>query len=210
MNIIICDQIENNWKVSYLKSLMDIDRIYLQGELPEHFEKKETNLYIACQHNPSSDFWKKINRYEVNYPNIIHPTAQIGLDVKLGHGIWIMEKARIMKKVQIGNHCFIDAHAKLSSYLTISDYCEAHSGCFIGPFTQIKNNCVIGANATVSAHRTILENTTVGAATALLQDYPEDHLIQSRPSRRLPASSRSINSNLSLSHFQTTYSEKSR
>ena len=65
------------------------------------------------------------------YPAQVHPTAQLGQNVRLGEGVFVGEYAVLRDNVTVGNRTVIDAH------------------CFIGEDSRLGDDCLLYPNVTI-------------------------------------------------------------
>lgn len=72
--------------------------------------------------------------------NIIHPTAIIGPDVKLGDGVSVGAYAVVDGVVSLGDHVEIAAHAVVSGWTTIGPGCRIFAHAAIGGDPQDKKH----------------------------------------------------------------------
>ncbi|MBF0331892.1 MAG: acyl-ACP--UDP-N-acetylglucosamine O-acyltransferase [Candidatus Omnitrophica bacterium] len=103
--------------------------------------------------------------------NSIHPTAVIGLDVKLGHDLLIGPYAVIDGEVTIGDGTEVGAHATVSGWTTIGKGCRIFPHASIGSDPQDKKykrgdkTCLeIGDNNIFREFVTVNRGTTEGGA----------------------------------------------
>jgi UDP-3-O-[3-hydroxymyristoyl] glucosamine N-acyltransferase len=116
----------------YLKDLVDSQCSCVI--VPEDFDNQQSDKAILYSKNPHLSFIQAISllRPETVVSNqFVHPSAQIGLDVKLGDS------------VHIGALCSISDGVSIESGTRVGD------GCIIGTNSTIGRNCILHSRVTI-------------------------------------------------------------
>ena len=71
-------------------------------------------------------------KYDLNYIAVIHPSAVIGENVKIGRGSVIMDGAIIKADSVIGEHCIINTGATIDHECKIGDFVHVGPGVLCG------------------------------------------------------------------------------
>jgi len=141
------------------------------GKISEAEEYKNECAFII---SIGSNLTRKniAEKLTVQWATLIHPTAQIGLEVEIAEGTAVLANAVINSSAKIGKHCIINSGAvvehdnRLEAYVHLSPHATLCGTVKIGSHTQvgagavIKNNtsvcggCVIGAGAVVTKNIT--------------------------------------------------------
>ena len=151
-----------------------------ESDLPDlHLKNPNWKLFIAIgdnwvRHNVVNRIIDKIP--DIEFASAIHPSAQIGKDVKIGKGVAIMAGAIVNSNSTIGDFTIINTKASLD-----------HDG-EMQPFSSLAPNATCGGNVSVGAFSAISisatikhgisigSHTIIGAASVLLKSCG-DHLI---------------------------------
>lgn len=119
---------------------------------------------------------------------VIHPTAKVGSDVRVGFYTVILEDVEIGDNVIIGHHVVIHAGTKIGSNIRIDDHavigkqpmkaltsatsddsvqppCILHDGCIVGTGAVVYAGCEIGESCLIADLATVRENVTIGKKT---------------------------------------------
>ena len=67
---------------------------------------------------------------------MIHPTAIVSPDAKIGKNVEIGPYAVIEDNVTIGDNCYIDAHVKICRYTTVGSDCCIYYNALVGAEPQ--------------------------------------------------------------------------
>ena len=116
----------------------------------------------------------RIKKNEHKIPNLIHPTVKIRSDTKLGSGIVLFERAAIGYNIKIGNNVWVDAHVLLGHDVLIRNYTSIMPSSVVGGNCKIGELCIIGAGANIHPGMVIGNNSTVGIATTIIKNVPEN------------------------------------
>jgi UDP-3-O-[3-hydroxymyristoyl] glucosamine N-acyltransferase len=104
--------------------------------------------------NPRAAFARALAIFHPSrrYPARVHPTAQLGRDVRLGVGVFIGEYAVLRDHVSIGNRTVIDAHSVVGEGSTLGDDCllypnvTLYHDIHLGNRVAIHSGSVIGSD----------------------------------------------------------------
>lgn len=127
-------------------------------------------------------FYSFKNRGHI-FPNIIHPSAIVASNVKLGEGIQIMAGAVIQTDVTIGDNCIINTGAVIDHDTNIGKHVHLAPGVTISGNVTIKNESYIGAGATVIQGICIGTNSIIAAGAVVTRNVPEKTTVMGVPAR---------------------------
>lgn len=129
---------------------------------------------------------KKIaEQYKIEYVTLIHPSAQIGLEVEIGKGTIVMTNAVINSNSRIGNHSIINTAAIVEHDNIIGDYVHISPNATLCGTVKIGDGAHIGAGAVVKNNITIAENVTVGIGAAVVKNIEESGVYIGVPVRKI-------------------------
>lgn len=142
---------------------------------------KSTN--IELQNDGNTDFViavgdnairKRIaEEHNVNWVTLIHPSAQIGADVKMGVGTVVMAGAVVNSCATIGEHCIINSSAVIEHENVIEDYVHISPRVALGGAVHVGKGTHIGIGASVKNNLEICENCTIGAGAVVVKNIKE-------------------------------------
>lgn len=127
---------------------------------------------------------KLAEAYAVNWVTIIHPSAQIAVNVSIGKGTVIMANAVINACAAVGEHCIINTGAIVEHDNRIDDYVHISPGAKLAGTVQIGTLTHIGIGATVSNNITICDNCTVGAGAVVIRNIQQSGTYVGIPARK--------------------------
>lgn len=114
----------------------------------------------------------------------IHPSAQIGLDVKIEEGTAIMANACINSSARIGKHCIINTGAIIEHDNIIENYVHISPNATLGGTVKVEELTHIGIGATVKNNVTICKNCTVGAGAVVVKNIEKEGTYIGVPARK--------------------------
>lgn len=129
---------------------------------------------------------KKIaEAYAVNWVSLIHPSAQIAVNVSVGKGTAVMAGAIINACTKIGEHCIINTRAVIEHDNIIGNYAHISPNAALGGTVHIGERTHIGIGATVINNIDVCENCIVGAGAAVVKNITESGTYVGVPVRKI-------------------------
>lgn len=137
----------------------------------EQYNDGKTDFVIAVGNN---EIRKRIaEQYDVNWVSLIHPSAQIGANVKVGKGSVVMAGAIINSCAVVGEHCIINTGAVIEHDNVIENYVHISPKVALGGTVHIGERTHIGIGASVKNNIEICENCTIGAGAVVVKNISE-------------------------------------
>ncbi len=134
--------------------------------------------------NGKKELIENINNIKtVNFPNIIHPSANISKSAIIGKGNIIGQNVIISSNVKIGNYNHINYSVSIGHDCKIGDYNSIYGSSGIFGSTRIENSVFIGAGSILVGQITVSDNSKISAGSVVHQDIPENVLVIGNPSR---------------------------
>lgn len=155
----------------YLGTVSDIDKF------------ADDHIFI-CAIGENSARMRIDKSKEVEWATIIHPNANIGLDVKIGEGTVVMAGGVINASAYIGRSCIINTSAVIEHDCVVSDYVHISPGAVLCGAVQIGELSWIGAGVTVKNGVSIYSGVIVGAGAVVVNDITEKGVYYGVPARR--------------------------
>lgn len=116
---------------------------------------------------------KRLEQLNLNFENVIHPSAIISSEVWIGRGVMISPGAIIQNGSHIGNHSIINTGAIIDHDCEISDYVHVAPGTTLCGKVKVGEGSLIGAGSTVIPGVKIGKWSIVGAGSVVLNDIPD-------------------------------------
>jgi len=116
---------------------------------------------------------------------IVHQTAFIDKNVRIGKGIQVLAGAKIMYETKIGDYCIINTGASVDHECVLENGVEIAPGAVLCGCVHVGENSWIGANATILPRIKIGKNSVVGAGSVATGDVPDNVIVAGNPARVL-------------------------
>ncbi len=143
----------------------------------------KTDFFIAVGNNSVR---KKISeKYNVPFVSLIHPSAQLGLDTKVGEGTVIMAGAVVNASAKIGKHCIINSNSVVEHDNRIADYVHISPGAALGGTVAVGEATHIGIGVSVKNNTSICDGCVIGAGAAVVKDLQESAVYVGVPAEKV-------------------------
>lgn len=114
---------------------------------------------------------KKIaEEYDVNWVTLIHPSAQIALNVTIGKGTVVMAGAVVNACSSVGKHCIVNTGAIIEHDNTIEDYAHISPSAALSGTVHIGECTHIGIGASVCNNIDICGDCVIGGGSVVVKD----------------------------------------
>ena len=107
--------------------------------------------------------------YPVNWVSLVHPSAQIGMQVSVGKGTVVMAGAIINPCAAIGEHCIINTGAIVEHDNVLGDYVHLSPRAALGGTVRVGQQTHVGIGAAVRNNITICGMCTIGAGAVVVK-----------------------------------------
>ncbi len=122
--------------------------------------------------------------HNINWVPLVHPSAQIAVNVFVGKGTVIMAGAVINACANVGEHCIINTCAVIEHDNAIGDFAHISPGAKLGGTVHVGEQTHIGIGATVSNNINICNNCIIGAGAVVVNDAVSCGTYVGVPARR--------------------------
>jgi len=109
-------------------------------------------------------------KYDANWVTLIHPSAQIGINVSIGSGTVVMAGAVINPCTRIGEHCIINTSAVIDHDNVIEDYVHISPRAVLSGTVRIGKETWIGTGTSVINNVSICNEVVVGVGSVVIKD----------------------------------------
>ena len=120
---------------------------------------------------------KKIADF-LSFPNdryftVIHPSAILGKNVKVGNGSMIIGGAVINTEAIIGEHTIINTSVSVDHHNVIGDFVHIAPGAHTGGNVIVKEGAFVGLGCSIIPGKEIGKWAIVGAGAAVISNVPD-------------------------------------
>ena len=126
-----------------------------------------------------------VQRLDVEWATVIHPSAVVDATVKVGVGSVVMAGAVVQVDTVIHDHAIVNTAASVDHDCVIGDFSHVAPGAHLAGECRIGNGVLVGVGAAVSPQIEIGEWTAIGAGAAVVKNVPSDQIVAGVPARRL-------------------------
>jgi sugar O-acyltransferase (sialic acid O-acetyltransferase NeuD family) len=126
-----------------------------------------------------------VERYDVNWVSLIHPSAWLGENVTVGVGTVVMAKAVINTNASVGAHCIINTAAIVEHDNIIADYVHVSPAVVLGGTVHVGELTHVGIGAVVKNNIDICGNCIIGAGATVVKNIDESGTYVGVPVRKI-------------------------
>lgn len=117
------------------------------------------------------------------WATLVHPTATVGLNVRLGEGTIVAAGARLSTNINVGAHVQLDTNVTIGHDCDIASFARVNPGACVSGSVEIGQGALIGANATVLQCLRVGSAAVVGAAACVVADVVPGTTVKGVPAR---------------------------
>lgn len=128
----------------------------------------DTDFVIGIGNNAVRE--EVARKYDVNWVTLIHPSAQIGLQVSIGRGTVVMAGAVINACTAIGEHCIINTGAIVEHDNVLGDFVHISPGAKLSGTVTIGDRTWIGTGVSIKNNLNICADAIVGVGAVVIRD----------------------------------------
>ena len=148
--------------------------------------KDEADFFVAIGNNAMREkIQEKLIDYGLNIVSLVHPSAVIGTDVKIGIGSVVMAGVVINSSSKVGKGCIINTSSSLDHDNIIEDYVHISPGTNIAGTVRVGKGSWIGIGSVVNNNLNIINGCKVGAGAVVVKDITESGTYVGIPARRI-------------------------
>ena len=134
-------------------------------------EANKYNWIIAVGDNLARfQIYNKLLELKLNYINVIHPSAIIGMNVTLGVGNFIAAGAIINSGTTIKDHCIVNTGAQLDHDNELQSFASVAPNAATGGNVTIGQGSHLGIGSCVKEKVSIGRQTVIGAGSVVLNN----------------------------------------
>lgn len=128
---------------------------------------------------------KALNIPLQRFATLIHPSANIAFNVKVGHGVAIAANATLQPGTVVGNNCLIRAGANLGHDVTVGDCVDIGPNTTLCGYTIVEEGVQIAPNAVVRDRVRIGKYSTIAAGAAVFKHVDAESTMLGNPAKRI-------------------------
>jgi sugar O-acyltransferase (sialic acid O-acetyltransferase NeuD family) len=121
------------------------------------------------------------NSYQLQFSQLIHPTAYVSPFARIGQGVFIGANSVIGPGCFIMDHVFINHGVTVGHDTILHDYVRLNPGCNIAGHVEIFDNAVICLGSNVIEELVVGRGAVIAAGAVVLKDVKEKTLVAGAP-----------------------------
>lgn len=129
------------------------------------------------------DLRDRLQKIEIEYLTVIHPTAFVSPSATIGKGCFIKAGAVVETNTIINDCCIIDNGVVIPHHNHIEEGCHLAPGVSLGSGIVIGQSCIVGIGASIATGVRIGGNVIIGVGTSVVNDVPDNAIVQGVPGK---------------------------
>ena len=121
--------------------------------------------------------------FELDWLQVIHPSAVVDRTVRLGCGVTIMAGAVVQADALLGDHVIVNTSASVDHDCRIGDYVHIAPGARLAGAVSVGEGALLGVGSVVLPGKAIGRWSVVGAAAAVTRDLPDGVVAMGSPAK---------------------------
>ena len=114
---------------------------------------------------------------------VIHPTAIVGNNVKLGHGVVLCPRVILTCDIEVGDMVMINCCSSAGHDVKIGSWSTVSAHCDLTGHTRLGEGVFLGSGARVVPGKSVGDNGFVGAGSVVLQSVASGQKVFGNPAR---------------------------
>ena len=153
--------------------------------------RKDKNIKYVIICVQDSKHKKEISEYiqkscpELNFLNLVHPSAVIGKKVILGRGNIIGARTVLNSDCELGDFCIVNNQVSIGHDCIIKNFVTIKTKTTIGGNVYIGDYSIIHSNSNIINNIVIGKPSFIKESTLVLKDIPEASIVEGVPSKIL-------------------------
>ena len=187
-----CEGFETEYRIKgfiddNIHSLDGFDNFPEVLDTVDHYNICENDVFVTSIGSVKSKRLciEKIINKGGTFISLIHPTARIAPDARLGTGVIIMRRVDIGSYTHVGNYSFIQADAVIGHDAIVGDFCRIDCKVVCVGGVKVEEAATIHTSAVISHRVTVGKRAIVGALSLVIRNVKDDTTVVGNPALRL-------------------------
>ena len=153
------------------------------------YEPRANDVFVAGLGTPQlrRNCCEMLIRRGANFVSLIHPSAVILSNVRLGRGVVLLPNAWIGCDARVGDFVTFLPSSHAGHDTIIGDYCQCSTGCDIMGAVELGHDVLVGSGARIIPSVKVGDGAVVGAGSVVVRDVMPGQTVFAMPARPLPA-----------------------
>ncbi len=147
----------------------------------------DTTCIVIAVSDPAAkeSIYKKIKDCNIKFPILIHPSAKVSENARIGEGSIIGVDCIVSTDVNIGRHVFLNMRTVVGHDSDIHDFCSCLVNCIIAGGVQIGDGSLLGSGCIIMEKKVLGTKCKVSMGSVVSFDVEDHHVVMSRPSKSM-------------------------
>ena len=146
--------------------------------------RKEFEFFVAMGTPKNRLHWgRRLLELGASVANIIHPTAAVSRDARMGAGTLINSFVTMHVDAELGDFVCVDNHCTVAHHVELADGVNFSPGVRAMGSVKCGETTFVGAGAVLIPRIEIGARTVVGAGAVVTRDAPSDVTIVGNPAK---------------------------
>ncbi len=110
---------------------------------------------------------------DLEYPTLVHPSACVGIETKIGKGTVVMPMVVVNACAQVGDFCVLNSSSVVEHDCVVGDFTLIAPNATLCGCVKVGNEVWMGAGSAVNPVVKICDNVTVGSGGVVTKDITE-------------------------------------
>jgi len=158
--------------------------VRILGGISDYQAKDSEGLVVAIlDPKTKKDIVQSLAHKGSNFYTLIHPSAIVGTNVRIGKGCIICPNCILTNDITVGDFVFINASSTVGHDSIIGKYTSINGKVEIPGNVEVGVGCLFGVGAKVIPKRRIGDGATVGAGSVVIKNVPSGATVFGNPAK---------------------------
>lgn len=112
---------------------------------------------------------------------VVHRTATLGPNVKVGEGSFIAPHASLTADVSVGRHSCVFHSSSIGHDSVLADFTHVYAQCSVGGSVRLCEGAIVYPGSVIAPRRRVGANAVVGAGSAVFVDIDPGETVLGNP-----------------------------
>lgn len=151
----------------------------------QDYNSKENEYVVVAIGDPNSK--RRVVEYllskSTRFETIIHPTAVIGQNVRIGHGTILCPNSILTCDISLGNFVIVNCTSGVGHDATIGNYSTLSAHVDITGHVHIGERVLIGSHATVLPNVKVQDDAVIGSGSVVVRNVKKHTTVFGNPAK---------------------------
>lgn len=128
---------------------------------------------------------ERIKNTRIKFPVLIHPSATIGLNVRMGEGSVITAGCRLTVDIKIKKHVLLNLNTTVGHDVVVGDFCSVMPGVHLSGHVSIGESVLIGTGTSILQKTEVGDGAIIGAGAVVNKSVKAGITVAGVPARSI-------------------------